>query len=87
MSEQFCSASLILELTVDGGNAFLRDTQENVMLETQNMIPDTANRLRVAIEDLDILINDCSDFESSASELTTARQAVESASLTLRGEA
>jgi hypothetical protein len=56
------------------------------MLETQNMIPDTANRLRVAIEDLDILINDCGDLESSASELARARQAVESASLTLKGE-
>jgi hypothetical protein len=56
------------------------------MLETQNMIPDTANRLRVAIEDLDILINDCGDLESSASEITRARQAVESASLTLKGE-
>jgi hypothetical protein len=57
------------------------------MLETQSMIPDTVNRLRVAVEDLQMLIDDSSDAETSSIEFRAALEAIEFASVTLRDEA
>jgi hypothetical protein len=54
------------------------------MLETQSMIPDTVNRLRVAVEDLQMLIDDSSDAETSSIEFRAALEAIEFASVTLR---
>ena len=53
-------------------------------LETQAMIPDTAGRLRTAVEDLQILVDDAPQHEQDSPEYSAAVKALESGSSALQ---
>jgi hypothetical protein len=56
------------------------------VLETQAMIPDTAARLRSAMEDLQIIVDDSLPEETSSSEFDAAKRMLADASATLMDE-
>jgi hypothetical protein len=56
---------------------------ENVTLETQSMIPDTAGRLRAAVEDLQLLVDDSPAGEASTAEYEAAVAVLTSAAAAL----
>jgi Tubulin binding cofactor A len=58
---------------------------ENVALETQTMIPDSAGRLRTAVEDLELLVEDSPSGESSTPEFKAAVVALADAAKVLQG--
>lgn len=52
---------------------------ESVTLETQSMIPDTSARLRTAVEDLELLVQDSPSSDSSTPEFQAAEAALSDA--------
>lgn len=62
-----------------------RDSQENVTQETQNMIPDTAGRLRSAVDDLHLSLDEGEDADES-DEYKAAMDAVTTATSALNEE-
>lgn len=53
--------------------------QEAVLAETQNMIPDTSSRLRVAVDDLQVVVDDSEGDEKDTPEYKAAVEALEAA--------
>lgn len=58
--------------------------QENVVLETQGMIPDTAGRLSTAVEDLQLLVDESEGDEISTDEYKAAVEALKYAASVLK---
>lgn len=52
---------------------------ESVTLETQTMIPDTSARLRAAVEDLELLVQDSPSSDSTTPEFKAAEAALSDA--------